>query len=116
MKRPQTLQQLFILDRKFFCFKLLFLQVSGYASMPISPYPSQQYTHGIAAGVSNAVGYKSAGGPDVHSQTSSNDGSSGSEQRRGLVLQEHVQIFIEPEILGAFLDIIKMPYSTQQKI
>ncbi|MFH4974784.1 hypothetical protein AB6A40_001493 [Gnathostoma spinigerum] len=61
--------------------------VSGYASMPISPYPGQsgtQFTPAmLVAAANNAAMCKSGGGPDVHSQTSSNDGSSGSEQRRG---------------------------------
>ncbi|KAL3994212.1 hypothetical protein ACH3XW_20815 [Acanthocheilonema viteae] len=51
--------------------------------MPLTLYPNQQPY--IAANV--AISYKGAettgGGPDIHSQTSSNDGSSGSEQRRG---------------------------------
>ncbi|KAM3719542.1 Segment polarity protein dishevelled [Dirofilaria immitis] len=58
--------------------------ISGYASMPMTLYPIQQP---YIASTNVAVPYKSAetvgGGPDVHSQTSSNDGSSGSEQRRG---------------------------------
>uniref|UniRef100_A0A915PN43 Uncharacterized protein n=1 Tax=Setaria digitata TaxID=48799 RepID=A0A915PN43_9BILA len=52
--------------------------------MPLTLYPSQQP---YVATTNVAVPFKSAGtaggGPDVHSQTSSNDGSSGSEQRRG---------------------------------
>lgn len=53
--------------------------------MPLTLYPSQQPY--VPANV--AVSYKgletAGGGPDVHSQTSSNDGSSGSEQRRGYI-------------------------------
>ncbi|VDO42450.1 unnamed protein product, partial [Onchocerca flexuosa] len=57
--------------------------VSGYASMPAMPYPGRQ---SYVAPANMAVSYKGAettsGGPDIHSQTSSNDGSSGSEQKR----------------------------------
>uniref|UniRef100_A0A915BHF3 Uncharacterized protein n=1 Tax=Parascaris univalens TaxID=6257 RepID=A0A915BHF3_PARUN len=59
--------------------------VSGYASMPISPYPgqTQPFAPSIMHGVGNPVSiYKGGCAPDVHSQTSSNDGSSGSEHIR----------------------------------
>uniref|UniRef100_A0A1I7VLS0 Dishevelled n=1 Tax=Loa loa TaxID=7209 RepID=A0A1I7VLS0_LOALO len=61
--------------------------VSGYASMPLTLYPNQQPY--VATNV--VPPYKGAetigGGPDVHSQTSSNDGSSGSEQRHTILPQ-----------------------------
>ncbi|VDM97252.1 unnamed protein product [Thelazia callipaeda] len=53
--------------------------------MQITPYPNkQQYVPqtNVAALTHKSTGTCS-GGPDVHSQTSSNDGSSGSEKRRG---------------------------------
>ncbi|VDK18924.1 unnamed protein product [Anisakis simplex] len=67
--------------------------------MPISPYPGQQPTqqqqaqmfaassgmihHGLLN--PSAAIYKGAGGgPDVHSQTSSNDGSSGSDRQQNM--------------------------------
>lgn len=61
------------------------MQVSGYASMPISPFPTQNVpvSSGVVLGSSGpGILYKGGGGPDVHSQTSSADGSSGSENRR----------------------------------
>ncbi|VDN23501.1 unnamed protein product [Gongylonema pulchrum] len=60
--------------------------VSGYASMPITSYTNQQQQQQYIATPNIPVQFKGTtgqGGPDVHSQTSSNDGSSGSEHRRG---------------------------------
>lgn len=53
--------------------------------MPISPFPTQNVpvSSGVVLGSSGpGILYKGGGGPDVHSQTSSADGSSGSENRR----------------------------------
>lgn len=55
--------------------------------MPVIPYPGQpvqQFNPTMMVPTANAL-YKGGGAPDVHSQTSSNDGSSGSEKRRGLL-------------------------------
>lgn len=67
------------------------IQVSGYASMPITSFPNQQqYITAPNIGVSYKSTGAGCGGADVHSQTSSNDGSSGSEHRRGFALSHFV--------------------------
>lgn len=77
--------------------------------MPLTLYPSQQPY--VATNI--AVPYKGAettGGPDMHSQTSSNDGSSGSEQRRGYIF------FFSFPLPIHLIKYSRLPHSTHKEI